>query len=365
MSFTDFGAPEVVGGNYSVLATDIYREVVGQQKMSMGAVVGVVLTIPALISFIIDLLLQKKNAQNELSSKSVALRIKKSKGRDTFYQLFCSVIIACIFALIASVAMSAFVKRWPNNMTFTLSHFDFGEKLIGSGPVSFLNSFRLSLGTAMIGTVLVFSFAYLIEKTKVFGQLRNFCRFMSMMPMALPGLVLGLGYIMFFNKTWIDIPFIGLSVENSFSSMYGTLTIMIFCTVIHMFSVTFITAVTALKKLDRDYENVADSMSIPFWEVFFHVTLPMSVNAVLEIFMYFFVNSMVTVSAIVFLYTTENKPAAIAILNMDDNGDYASAAAMSILILLINIAIRAVYEVLNYRLNIKLNRWKQTATLEK
>jgi len=99
-------------------------------------------------------------------------------------------------------------------------------------------------------------------------------------------------------------------------------------------------------------------MSVPFWKLFFHVSLPMSMTAILEIFMYYFVNSMVTVSAVVFLYTTRTKPAAIAILNMDDNGDYAAAAAMSLLILLINIIARIIYEAVNVVLERRINRWK-------
>ncbi len=361
MCFTDFGAPEVVGGSYSVLATDIYRQVVGQQKMSMGAVVGVVLTIPALISFIIDLVMQKKNARNELSSKAVAFQPKKSTGRDIFYQIFCTSVVGCFIILIATVALSAFVKVWPYDMSFTLKHFDFGAALHGTGIVSFLNSFKLSFGSAALGTFLVFIFAYLIEKGKNFRKLSAACRFLSTMPMALPGLVLGLGYIMFFNKQWIEIPFLHIAIKNVFNGLYGTFPIMIFCTVIHLFSVTFVTASTALKKLDREYENVAESMSIPFWQVFFKVSLPMSINAVLEIFMYFFVNSMVTVSAVVFLYTASSKPASIAILNMDDNGDYAAAVAMSILIFLINVAVRTIYEFVNSALSKKLGAWKNKA----
>lgn len=358
MSFTDFGAPEVVGGNYNVLATDIYREVIGQQKMSMGAVVGIILTIPALISFIIDLIMQKKNARNEVSSKATAYVAKSSKPRDLFYQIYCSLIVLCFLVLIGSVAFSAFVKRWPYDFSFTLEHFNFGAALHGTGIVSFVNSFKLAFGSAVIGTFLVFIFAYLIEKGKTFKKLGSACKFMATMPMALPGLVLGLGYIMFFNKTWIEIPFLNIAIENSFNGLYGTFIIMIFCTVIHLFSVTFVTATASLKKLDREYENVAESMSIPFWVVFFKVSLPMSINAILEIFNYFFVNSMVTVSAVVFLYTAKSKPASIAILNMDDNGDYAAAAAMSILIFLINIVVRTIYEVVNAFLHKRFDKWK-------
>ena len=103
-------------------------------------------------------------------------------------------------------------------------------------------------------------------------------------------------------------------------------------------------------------------MSVPFWKVFFRVSLPMSINAILEIFIYFFVNAMVTVSAVVFLYTAASKPASIAILNMDDNGDYAAAAAMSILIFLINVSVRTIYELVNAVLVKKLDRWKIKST---
>ena len=359
LSFTDFGAPQVVGGNYNVLATDIYKQVVGQQNMSMGAVVGVILTIPAFLAFLIDLFMRRKSASDELSSKAVAFVPEQSKVRDIAYQIFCTLIVLVNVILLASILMSALVKRWPNDMTFTLKHFDFGSKLVGSGAVSFWNSFKLSIGAAIVGTIIVFSTAYLIERAKPMAKVRSFCRFTSMMPMALPGLVLGLSYIMFFNKQWIDLPFVNLSVSNPFNGLYGTMAIMILCNVIHMYSVTFVTATTAVKKLDREYENVADSMSVPFWVVFFKVSLPMSITAVLEIFVYYFVNSMVTVSAIVFLYNTTNKPAAIAVLNMDDNGDYAAAAAMSILILLINVAVRLLYELVNMKLTKKVDRWKK------
>lgn len=362
LSFTDFGAPQVVGGSYNVLATDIYKQVVGQQNMSMGAVVGVILTIPAFVAFIIDFIMRKNSASDELSSKAVAFVPEKSKIRDIVYQIYCTVIVLIHVVLVASILISAIVNRWPNDMTLTLKHFDFGSKLVGSGAVSFVNSFKLSIGAAIAGTIIVFSTAYLIERAKPMAKIRSFCRFLSMMPMALPGLVLGLSYIMFFNKQWIDIPFINISVFNSFNSLYGTMAIMILCNVMHMYSVTFVTATTAVKTLDREYENVADSMSVPFWVVFFKVSLPMSMAAVFEIFMYYFVNSMVTVSAIVFLYNTTNKPAAIAILNMDDNGDYAAAAAMSILILLINIIMRLIYELVNIKLTKKVDRWKKGDT---
>ena len=120
--------------------------------------------------------------------------------------------------------------------------------------------------------------------------------------------------------------------------------ILVLANMVHFYSVPFVTASSALKKLDREYENVADSLKIPGWKTFCKVVVPLSLPAVLEIFMYYFMNSMVTVSAVVFLYSAQFKIASIAITHMEEAGDIAQAAAMSLLILFINVAARGIYE---------------------
>lgn len=342
LCFTDFGAPQVVGERFLVLSTSIYKQVVGQQNMVMGAVVGVILTIPAVVAFIIDRISQGKSGDDGISSKAVEYKIKKNKLSDTLYQIYCTVISLMILTMLLAVVMAALSKRWPYELSLTFEHFKFGTKLLGGGVASFSTSIKLSMLTAVFGTAVVFTMAYLIQKAPSMSGIRKVSHFLAMVPMALPGMVVGLAYIMFFNKPYFDIA--GFRFDNSFSILYQTLAIMVIANIIHMFSVTYVTATTALKKLDKEYENVSDSMNIPFYRVFLHVTVPMSLPAILEIAVYYFVNSMVTVSAIVFLYTAQNRPAAMAILSMDDNGDYASAAAMAVIILLCNIAVRIIYE---------------------
>ena len=140
--------------------------------------------------------------------------------------------------------------------------------------------------------------------------------------------------------------------------LYQTIALMVLANIVHMFSVTYVTATTALKKLDHEYENVAASMNVPFYRTFFRVTIPMSITAIMEIAVYFFVNSMVTVSALVFIYSAKTRPAAMAILSMDDNGDYAAAAAMSVIILLCNLGVRVLYEIALKTVLKRINRWK-------
>ena len=334
LAFTDFGAPRVVGGNFNVLATDIYMQVVGQFNMSMGAVVGTVLLVPALLAFIVGRVMNNLN-MGTMSAKSSKLVIKPHVGRDAFFFGLCSFITFCFFVLIGALAMGAFTAFYPFDMTLTLDNFRFNTATGGIG--SFYNSLMMSFLTATIGTVFVFAYAYMTEKTDSFGFgfLKRIAKFLSILPLALPGMVIGLAYIFFFN-----------SPQNPLHFIYGTVAILVMANILHFFSVPFLTATGALKKLDREFENVADSMSVPRWKLFFRVTVPLSLPAILEIFMYYFVSSMVTISALVFLHSPRFRVAAIAITHMEEAGDLAGAAAMSLLILLINVAVRLLYELI-------------------
>ncbi|MGE8053841.1 putative 2-aminoethylphosphonate ABC transporter permease subunit [Bacillus mycoides] len=355
LSFTDFGAPKIVGGQYNVLATDVYKQVIGQQNMSMGATVGMILLIPAIFAFAVDRITQRKQA-NLLSSKAVPYRIINNKKRDVISFVYCSVVTFMIILLFVAVGIAASVKVWPYNMSFTLEHFNFSS-LTGDGIEAFKNSVIVSAITAVIGAILTFVFAYAIEKIEQLQFFRKVGYFFSIVPLAIPGLVLGLGYVFFFSQPTIQI--LGLSVTNPFHSLYGTIAVLVLVNIIHFYSVTFVTATTALKKLDREFELVSQSMSVPFYKTFFRVTVPMCLPAILEMVMYYFVNSMVTVSAVVFLYAADFKLAAVSIVNMDDAGNVAPAAAMSVLIVVTNIVVRVLYEWGTKALRNRTSQWQK------
>lgn len=330
LAFTDFGAPKVLGGNYNVLATDIYKQVAGQFNMNMGAVVGTLLLIPAVISFGVDRVTAKKN-NDGISSKAKELKIKDSKGRDAVFYIICGFTAICLLSIVAVLIMGAFTQYYPYNLSFTLDNFQFNQST--GGFQSYLNSIKMSLLTAVLGTVFVFVYAYLIERGKCAKFLKNAGKMLSSMPLALPGMVIGLSFIFFFNQK-----------DNPLNFIYGTIMILVLANIVHFYSVPFVTASSALKKLDAEYENVADSLKIPGWKTFCRVVVPLSLPAVLEIFMYYFMNAMVTVSAVVFLYSAQFKIASIAITHMEEAGDIAQAAAMSLLILVVNVAVRGLYE---------------------
>ncbi|WP_281995492.1 putative 2-aminoethylphosphonate ABC transporter permease subunit [Ruegeria faecimaris] len=327
---TDFGLPKVIGGQFNVLAVDIYKQVIGQQNFEMGAVVSVVLVIPAILAFAIDRMVQSKQVAL-LSARSVPYQPTPNRKADRFFLVYCCLIGLFIVGLLAVCQFAALIKFWPYDLSLSLKNYDF-NKMDGGGWGSYINSIKLALLTAVIGTSVVFFGAYLVEKSNGFRTGRSIFQMFAMLPMAIPGMVLGLSYIFFFN-----------SPSNPLNGIYGTMAILVICTVTHFYTVSHLTAVTALKQMDREFESVSASLKQPTMKLFARVTVPVCLPAVLDISIYLFVNAMTTVSAVVFLYSPKTTLASIAVLNMDDAGDIAPAAAMGMMIFYTNAAARIIH----------------------
>lgn len=318
---TDFGVPKVVGGQTGVLATDIYKQVVGQQNFQIGAVVGFVLLIPAVLSFGVERRMRRRQAA-AMSARATPHRPEPAPLRDRLLFAACLLVAAGIVLMIGMAVFASLATYWPYRLAPSLKNYDFGN-MDGGGWGSYVNSLKLGLGAAAAGAVATFLSAYLVEKPRRFGLLREALNLLANLPLAVPGLVLGVGYIFFFNAP-----------SNPLRGIYGGMAILIVCTVAHFFSVAHLASLTALRQLDHEYERVAESMGVPFWRTLWRVHLPVALPTVLQVGGYFFVNAMTTVSAVVFLYSPQTTLAAIAVLNMDDAGDVAPAAAMASLIML-------------------------------
>jgi len=202
--------------------------------------------------------------------------------------------------------------------------------------------------TAVIGTVVVFLGAYLLEKTRGFEWGKGAAQLMAMLPMAVPGLVLGLAYIFFFNAKGNPLGFI-----------YATLIILVVNSVTHFYTVSHLTATTSLKQLDQEFEAVSASLKVSLLRTMARVTVPICLPAVLDISIYLFVNAMTTVSAVIFLYSTNTKLAAISIIHMDEAGFTASAAAMALTIVATSAAVKITHLVLTRRFDRTTQAWRK------
>lgn len=316
---TDFGVPKVIGGNTQMLATDIYKQVIGQQNLSMGAVVAMLLLVPAGLAFAAERYLRARQAAT-MAVRAVPLQPQPYAPLDRALLAYCSLMAVALLAVMGTAMLASLVTFWPYNLSLSFKHYQF-DMMDGGGWASYGNSLTMAAATAVVGALLSFVSAYLVAKPTSWPRARQWLHAVATLPMAVPGLALGLGYILFFNAS-----------SNPLHFLYGSLGILVLCTVAHFFSVAHITQLTALQQLDAEYERVADSMGVPFWTLLWRVHLPVCLPAVMQVAGYFFVNAMTTVSAVVFLYSPETTLASVAVLAMDDAGDIAPAAAMATLI---------------------------------
>lgn len=345
LAITDFGVPAVIGGHYNVLATDIYRQVVGQQNFQMGAVVSVVLLIPAVLAFIVDRWVQKKQ-QASLTARAVPFQPERRLAIDLLFMVLCFSVVGIILLVVGTAVYASLIQFWPYNLSFTLNHYQF-TGLAGGGWESWSNSVKMATWVAILGTLFIFTTAWMVEKTRNFTAIRQSLHFMAMLPMAVPGMVLGLAYIFFFNHP-----------ANPLNILYGTLAILVLNTLVHFYTVCHITSMTALKQLDPEFESVGASLKVPFYRTYQRVIMPISLPTVLDISVYLFVNAMTTVSAVIFLYSSDTRLASVAVLHLDEAGYFAQAAAMSVLIMLTSLVVKILHALISYALLNKAQRWR-------
>jgi iron(III) transport system permease protein len=345
---TDFGIPKVIGGSFNVLATDVFKLVIGQQDFSKGAVVAILLLAPAVITFAVDSYVSRRQTAM-LTARAVPYRPKPSTGFDAAMTAYCMLIALLVLAMLCMAIFASFATFWPYDLKPSLRHYTMGLVDAEVGE-AFFNSLKMAAGTAVFGTMLVFCTAYLLEKTKGMDALRGLVKLLAMLPMAVPGLVLGLGYIFFFNEP-----------GNPLNFMYRTLALLTLCTIVHFYTTGHLTAVTALKAIDGEFESVSASLKVPFFKTFWRVTLPICTPALVDIARYFFINAMTTISAVVFLYSPETKVASIAILNLDEAGETGAAAAMAILIFAASAVAMLLFMSLAWWVGRRTQAWRTTA----
>ncbi|MDZ3837819.1 MAG: putative 2-aminoethylphosphonate ABC transporter permease subunit [Rhodospirillales bacterium] len=343
---TDFGVPKVIGGRYNVLATDVYKQVVGQQNFEMGAVVGMILLIPAALAFLADRIVQRRQV-SQLGARAVPYQPKRARTVDLAYLIVCLVVAAFLVGLLGVAGYASLVRFWPYDLSLSLANYDF-TSVDPDGWAAWFNSLRMAAWTALIGSMIVFAGAYLVEKGRGLGWLRGLVHFMAMVPLAVPGLVLGISYIFFFNHP-----------ANPLNGLIGTMAILVLCTIVHFYTVSHLTAVTALKQIDPEFEAVSASLKVPFYKTFWRVTVPICLPTILDIALYLFVNAMTTVSAVVFLFSADTKLAAISVLAMDDAGATAAAAAMAMMIVYTSAVVRGLHTLVSWWLSSRTHAWRR------
>ena len=309
LTITDFGNPVVIGGDYNVLATEIYAQVTNLYRFDLGATVSVILLVPSVAAFMFNYYVTRKSFA--LISGAARPFIRPSRPfRKWGFTLYCSLVSASIILVFVTVVMGSFVNVWPYDWSLTLKHFRFPSL---GGYAAIWTSLWISLMVGFLGAVFTLVAGYIVEKKKPFGV--QLLYLLSVMPAAIPGLVLGLGYILAFNRPYY--------------LFYGTPWIIIICVVIANFTLGTLSSISNIKNIDPSIEEAATSLGSTSISTFVRLVFPLSRVAFFQNFVYFFMRSMTTISAVIFLVSATVHLAAIEIIWLDNDGWTASADAMA------------------------------------
>ncbi|SMF41124.1 iron(III) transport system permease protein [Tistlia consotensis] len=313
---TDFGNPVVIGGNYGVLAVEIYNQVSGQANFSMGAVIGVLLLLPAALAVLAERWIAR-HQHASVSAQSVPLKPRPNRRRDALWLAYCLLVAAALLAVVAIVVYASFVRLWPYNLSLSLRHYAFD---VQNGIAPLWTSVEVALVTAAIAVVVVTLAAY--ANHQLSGGLKRPLYFLAILPAAVPGMVLGLGYILAFNDP-----------ANPVYAIYDTILIIAACNIYHYHAQGFLLATTNMKQISRTFEEASATLGASRLTTLLRVTLPMIWPTVLGVGVFFFMRAMVTLSAVIFLITPSTQLAAVSVLYLDDRGALNQAAAFAVCIM--------------------------------
>ncbi|MEG0329406.1 MAG: ABC transporter permease subunit [Longicatena sp.] len=314
MIFTDYGVPLVVGGKIMTLPVYMYREVIGLLDFSKGAIIGMILLIPAFIAFILDF---KNEESGNSSTVTKAFLILKNKKRDIASYILCGITVVLVSLPIFAFAFLSVVKQYPIDMSFSLVNI---QEAFHLGVGMYLeNSLAIALVTSIVGLCTIYFTAYITSRSKrTFSNLA--IHLIAMVSLAIPGVVLGLCYVLFFKGSFI----------------YGTLIILVLVNTIHFFASPYLVAYNSLSKFNENLEDISTVMGISKMRMLFDVYIPCTKETMIEIFSYLFVNCMVTISAVSFLANFRNMPLALMIPQFDSQSLIEATAFISIIILFVN-----------------------------
>ena len=313
---TDFGNPVMIGGNYSVLAVEIYNQVSGQSNFAMGAVVGVVLLLPAALA----VLAEKSIARRQfaaVTAQSVLLVPKAERLRDRTFFVCCGFVAVVIFTVVGVVVYASFVRLWPYNLSFTLRHYQFD---VQNGIEPLWTSIYVAIITAVLAMIVVIAAAY--ANHQVQSRLIRGFYFLAILPAAVPGMVLGLGYVLAFNNP-----------AHPVYAIYGTMLIIAICNLYHYHAQGFLLATTNLKQISRTFDEASATLGASRLTTFRRITLPLIWPTIISVGVFYFMRAMVTLSAVIFLITPSTQLASVSVLYLDERGALNQAAAFAVCIM--------------------------------
>lgn len=313
LSIADFGNPMLIGGDVPFLATGAYLLWVSENNLEMAAVFCVFLIIPSMIIFVVNEFFLKGKAYTTVSGKPQESERRPVAGKVLYPMLGFSLAVSALIVLCFGIIfLGAVTKILMVDNTFTLEHFR-----SPNGFRTLITSVKFSLGAALIAPLIGITVAYLLVRKKI--PLKRVLESMSLLGFAVPGTVMGIGYILAFNTPPLLLT--------------GTFAILIVNEAFRNISVSLEAGVSKLHQIDPAIEEAAADMGAGSFKTYTRVVLPLISSAFVAGFIYTFMVGMIAVSAVIFLITPGNDLASLYILSVAEQGYLGMACAISVMLI--------------------------------
>ena len=317
LCFTDFGIPASVGGKFEVVASILYNQMLGSvPNFQNGAVVAMLMLLPSIISILIIAWLEKYNVRY---TKISQIEMEKSPVRDGLLAAATTVIILAVLSIFSVIVIVPFVKGWPYDMRFTLEHVQSVFTDQGLTMV-YKNSLYVAILTALFGTLMAYGAALVTARSEISGRAKGIIEGIASVTNTIPGMVLGIAFMLGFT---------GTSLQNTFL-------IMIVCNLVHFFATPYMMMKNSLSKMNGSWEKTARLMGDSWLKTLIRVITPNALSSLLEVFGYYFINAMVTVSAVIFLAGARTMVITTKIKELQHFAKFNEIFVLSLLILITN-----------------------------
>ncbi len=327
LSLADFGNPALIGGGLPFLASESYILVIGQYDLGMASVYSIMLLIPSVILYIFHkYAIREEKYVTVMGAPGQREEVRVSPIIQIPMLTLCFLTSLAIVAIFVIIVAGAFTRIIGINNAFTMQHFSMTSSLL-----FFKNSLITSFYAAVIGTMAGTMLAYFIMRKTIPGK--HLIEFTSLLGFAVPGTIIGIGYILAFNK-----PPLLLS---------GTMTIIVLTMISRTIAVSVEAGTAKLLQLDRSIEEASHTLGANSANTFYRITLPLMFTAFFGSMIYSFIHSMNTLSAVIFVTSPRYMIAPVAIFQLASEGRIGQACALSIfLIICVFVSLLLMYYVL-------------------
>lgn len=333
-SISDFGNPQVLGGDFETLSSMAYLSINGMYDTRTGSLISISILLPSVTAFLIERYwISKKSFITVTGKPQNATDRPKNKTVDRLSFVFCSLFSVIVLVFYGTVILVSLVKTWGVDMSLSFNNFSFA---FSRGSRYIRDSFFLGLVTTPLTAIVGMVISYLVVRKKFFGK--RYIEFASMLTFAVPGIVLGIGYIISFNTR----PFL----------LTGTATIIIIALMFRNMSIGIEAGTNCLRQIDPSIEEASTNQGAGPIYTFWHVTLPLIRSAIYTTMVNAFVRSMTSISAVIFLVSVHWNLLTVMIMGEVESSRFGVAAAYCVILMGIVLVAFAILKILINRIGV-------------